>query len=526
MNDTLQLGPFQFGERIGAGGMGAVYRARHVGTDVDVALKVLPHGGDEAARRRFHREVQAQAELTHSGIVYLFEYGTVDPEVAARSDDLVAESPYVAMELAETGTLQDQRPLQDWRQLRDVLLQVLDALAFAHARDVIHRDLKPENVLVFKDAWSAGQSTMNVKLADFGLAHPFEDERERDLESLRSAAGTPFYMPPEQARGDWRAYGPWTDLYSIGCIAWELVCGHPPFASDNPLAVIVEHEEAERPPLEPQFRVPASLEAWIHRAMAPRPEARFRRAADAARALPPLSDSPPDAERASTDSKWPPANPDHELTNQALAPTITPVLPDTVPFDSKETPTSEPTRSNADVGEGNLGDDPTAERSTLRSIGTESPGPDSLPSTWRTDATGEAPPPLVGTGLGLFGLREVPFVDRNAHRDTLWESLRTVVENRESRVLLLAGEAGTGKSRLADWIATRAHEVGAAHLLKAVHAPGGGGRAEGLPGMVRRAFHTWQLSRGETYQRLCHELPLDVLRRDLRCSLWKLCSRL
>ncbi|MFB6372089.1 MAG: serine/threonine-protein kinase [Bradymonadaceae bacterium] len=503
MTNAIQLGPFELGPRIGQGGMGSVYRARHTVTDVEVALKILPHGGSEAARRRFHREVQAQAELTHPGIVYLFEYGTVGAEAARASDELVEGSPYVAMELADAGTLHDRRPFDDWQQVRAIMLRVLDALAFAHANGVVHRDLKPENFLVFEDEWSAGDTAVTVKLADFGLAHPFEDERDRDLESLRSAAGTPFYMPPEQGRGNWREYGPWTDLYALGCITWELVCGRPPFPGDNPLAVVLQHEDGDRPPLEPQFPVPQDLEAWIHRAMAVDPSDRFRRAADAARALPEMRRVAPEEDTAAgTDGASDPGDRSTVtgMPNPDLAPTVAPTLAETAPAELTETrrAAEDAERSDPSAESGPTSDSP---------LSADSAAPGSLPPDWRTERTETTPAPLVGTGLGLFGLREVPFVDRDTERDQLWEALRAVVDENAFRVVLLAGRAGTGKSRLADWLTTRAHEIGAAHRLKTVHAPGGDGNAEGLPGMVRRTFHSWKLSRNRAYEHLRRRLP-------------------
>src|SRR5690606_15752040 len=108
--------------------------------------------------------------------------------------------------------------------VRGVLLSILDALAHAHARGVVHRDIKPGNILL------GGHDDLRpgVKLADFGLARGSEDFGEE-----RSVAGTPVYMAPEQFRGAWRSFGPWTDLYSLGIVAWELVCGKPPYVDSN-----------------------------------------------------------------------------------------------------------------------------------------------------------------------------------------------------------------------------------------------------------------------------------------------------
>src|SRR5262245_24170105 len=138
----------------------------------------------------------------------------------------VAGSPFLAMELANVGSLREHATPVDYPSVRHLLLQLLDALAHAHARGVLHRDVKPGNVLIFED--DLGRRA--VKLADFGLAHalgrcPVDGE-------LSATAGTPTYMAPEQHQGAWREFGPWTDLYALGCTAFRLVQGRPPFEGD------------------------------------------------------------------------------------------------------------------------------------------------------------------------------------------------------------------------------------------------------------------------------------------------------
>ncbi|MFB6372957.1 MAG: serine/threonine-protein kinase, partial [Bradymonadaceae bacterium] len=286
MNDPIHLGPFTVGDQIGEGGMGAVYRGTHRETGVPVALKVIRHAAEGRVRRQFEREVQAHAGLQHPGIVYLFEYGDIGEVAGVESDGPFREgSPYVAMELAELGTLRDVMPLTSWQLVSECLVQILDALAHAHARDVIHRDLKPENFLLF-DADPSADHPWRIKLADFGVAHAFDQEQYFSTDDLESAAGTPWYMTPEQFRGHWRSYGPWTDLYAVGCIAWELICGRPPFESDDIVDLAIKHENERRPAFDPQFPIPDELESWVHRAMTPDPAHRFRRAADALWTLP------------------------------------------------------------------------------------------------------------------------------------------------------------------------------------------------------------------------------------------------
>lgn len=203
-----QIGPFEIESQIGRGTMGVVYRARHRETAVPVAIKVIGREVDETSKQTFNREVQAHAELIHPGIAYLYEYGTVDRDEAGNLPKRISEgAPYIAMEFARRGTVRESMPFSGWGPVRDLLVQILDALAYAHARGVVHRDLKPANLLVFdRDGPESGG--FRVKLADFGLAHAIGLETLRDTDQLASPAGTPNYMAPEQYRGNWRAYGP------------------------------------------------------------------------------------------------------------------------------------------------------------------------------------------------------------------------------------------------------------------------------------------------------------------------------
>ncbi|MFB6350813.1 MAG: serine/threonine-protein kinase, partial [Bradymonadaceae bacterium] len=192
MRESVSLGAFSVSDQIGRGGMGTVYRGKHRETGLPVAIKVVRGMTDRRrARERFHREVQAHASLVHPGIVYLFEYGEVDAATAKRSGgELRAGMPYVVMELADRGTVRNAMPLQGWDGVIRLVTQVLDALAHAHARDLVHRDLKPENFLVF----GSEEAESRIKLADFGLAHATGREQESGHEEPTSSAGTPYYM--------------------------------------------------------------------------------------------------------------------------------------------------------------------------------------------------------------------------------------------------------------------------------------------------------------------------------------------
>lgn len=482
MNSPQRLGPFELGECIGKGGMGEVFRAVHTTTGMPVAVKVILGQPDADSRQAFHREIQSHAGLTHPGVVYLFDYGIIEEDSLVNgAGGFAVHSPYVVMELADYGTISDQMPLRDFKDVRRILSQVLEALAFSHARGVIHKDLKPDNLLDFE----ASHTERQVKIADFGLAHAFHSVLEQTEQELGQVSGTPLYMTPEQIHGHWRTYGPWTDLYSLGCIVWHLVCGEPAFTGNSFYALAIQHCSRERPSLEPQFWVPTGLDAWVSRAMALDPRDRFQSAADALWALDELCvEAPEEYDETTADVQVP----------EALA--------KTQPL-SKEKKGDEETLVFAKTLQMDTGGRSEDKREMLTPEITRPP----FPSSWRTSRTKQLPTQLLGTGLGLFGLRDIPFVDRDRERDTIWEALHDVVENKELRVVFVAGESGAGKSRLVQWMSTRAQESGAAEVLYALHSRGAEGRTEGFPGLVQRQFHTWNLPRSEVYEFLLERLP-------------------
>src|SRR5262245_52737323 len=224
---SIPLGPFRLDRCIGRGGMAEVWSGVHAAQNVPVAVKVMigERAREASFRAAFRNEVQAVASLDHPGIVMVFDHGEISPEAEEISRGLLAAgSPALAMELADGGTLGSLSAAGvTWRELRQALLDLLDALAHAHARGMVHRDLKPNNILVFRN----GGGPPRLKLADFGLAQAVELQMRDD--STEVICGTPSYMSPEQLQGHWRDYGAWTDLYGLGCLAWTLAAGKPPF---------------------------------------------------------------------------------------------------------------------------------------------------------------------------------------------------------------------------------------------------------------------------------------------------------
>jgi eukaryotic-like serine/threonine-protein kinase len=260
-------GRYRLERELGRGGMATVWLAHDLKHDRPVALKVLH--SDLAATlgpERFLREIKFAARLQHPHIVSVYDSG----ETAGR---LWFTMPYV-----EGESLRDRLrrgPLPVGQAVR-LAYQVAQALRFAHEHGVLHRDVKPENILLTRDG-----STL---VADFGIARPLGADTPQQLTAAGIVVGTPSYMSPEQASGgdlDGR-----TDVYSLGCVLYEMLAGAPPFTGPTAQAVIAGHLAKDPPKLGGgQARVPRSLRRTVARALAKSPDQRFGSAADFAAAL-------------------------------------------------------------------------------------------------------------------------------------------------------------------------------------------------------------------------------------------------
>lgn len=267
----------------GTGGMGAVFRAHHVGLEQDVALKVLhPRAGhDGSASARFKREAKSASRLDHPNCVRVTDFGELDDGTM-----------FLVMQLLEGHELKDDlgSPWEIERAI-GVGIQILDGLAHAHANKVVHRDLKPENIFVTSDHRGETQ----IKLVDFGIAKVMGGGSEHDLTRTGVVFGTPKYMSPEQATGgkvDARS-----DLYTVGLILFEMLTGKPPFDSDEAAVLLRMHILAETPSLPPTL--PKDLRLVVHRLLEKSRKDRFQSAEKALEAL--------EAARASGPSPGPPA---------------------------------------------------------------------------------------------------------------------------------------------------------------------------------------------------------------------------
>jgi serine/threonine protein kinase len=255
---------------IGRGGMGAVYRAEHVAIGKPVAVKILHGtlGQRKEVLTRFRREAEAASKLMHIHTVQVFDYGhwrglTYLVMEYLRGSDL-------ASVIRKDGRL-------PWARVLGIAAQICDSLAEAHSMGIVHRDLKPENILLVP---RAGHPDF-VKVVDFGLAKIRDDKTALDTTGDGSLLGTPFYMAPEQIRGE-QVDGR-TDVYAIGGVIYRCLTGLPPFEAPTPFAVLTKHlnDTLVLPGTRvPEAGIPPAVDALVGRAMAKDPAQRYRGADD------------------------------------------------------------------------------------------------------------------------------------------------------------------------------------------------------------------------------------------------------
>ena len=249
--------------------MATVWRARDARLDREVAIKMLSPqlASDPTFRERFEREAKHVASLKHPNIVTVHDSGSEDGEY------------YIVMELVEGQSLQVRlaaaTPYLTLAETEGLARELLAGLAHAHRKGIIHRDIKPANVLITEEN--------TAKLADFGIARATSDIGS--LTATGSFLGTPLYASPEQLDG--RQVGAATDVYSLGCVLYQCLAGHPPFEAEMPAGVIAQHLSKAPPPLRPNRpEIPPQLEAAVLLAMEKDPERRFGSAEEMRRSLP------------------------------------------------------------------------------------------------------------------------------------------------------------------------------------------------------------------------------------------------
>jgi eukaryotic-like serine/threonine-protein kinase len=258
---------YELGEILGFGGMSEVHLARDVRLHRDVAVKVLRAdlARDPSFYLRFRREAQNAAALNHPAIVAVYDTG--EAETAA------GPLPYIVMEYVNGVTLRDivhtDGPMTPTRAI-EVIADACQALNFSHQHGIIHRDVKPANIMI--------STTNAVKVMDFGIARALSDSGN-SVTQTAAVIGTAQYLSPEQARGD--PVDARSDVYSLGCVLYEMLTGEPPFVGDSPVAVAYQHVRED--PVSPSRRyegISPDLDAVVLKALAKNPENRYQTAAE------------------------------------------------------------------------------------------------------------------------------------------------------------------------------------------------------------------------------------------------------
>jgi beta-lactam-binding protein with PASTA domain/predicted Ser/Thr protein kinase len=258
---------YELGEILGFGGMSEVHLARDVRLHRDVAVKVLRAdlARDPSFYLRFRREAQNAAALNHPSIVAVYDTGEAETPTGPL--------PYIVMEYVDGVTLRDivhtDGPLPARRAI-EIIADACQALNFSHQNGIIHRDVKPANIMI--------NTTNAVKVMDFGIARAIADSGN-SVTQTAAVIGTAQYLSPEQARGD--PVDARSDVYSLGCVLYEILTGEPPFTGDSPVAVAYQHvREDPIPPSKRHEGISTDLDAVVLKALAKNPDNRYQTAAE------------------------------------------------------------------------------------------------------------------------------------------------------------------------------------------------------------------------------------------------------
>ena len=318
-------GRYEIREMIGRGGMAEVHLGYDRRLSRIIAIKLLRSdiAGDPTFQARFRREAQSAAALNHPSIVSVYDSGE---EQVTTPNGAVRSVPYIVMEYVEGHTVREflgEGEAVPIPEAVEIVTGVLDALEYSHRAGIIHRDIKPGNIML--------TSTGAVKVMDFGIARAVEDSAAT-VTQTHAVVGTAQYLSPEQARGE--VVDARSDLYSTGCLLYELLTGKPPFTGDSAVAIAYQHvREIPRPPSAVAADVPESLDRVVLKALAKNRDDRYQDAshmrADLLAAARGLSVSAPSAE--SWSAPAPPAATGSPSPAPAPAPPAPPAPPMTRP---------------------------------------------------------------------------------------------------------------------------------------------------------------------------------------------------
>ena len=317
----ILAGRYEIREMIGRGGMAEVHLGYDRRLSRIIAIKLLRSdiAGDPTFQARFRREAQSAAALNHPSIVSVYDSGE---EQVTTPNGAVRSVPYIVMEYVEGHTVREflgEGEAVPIPEAVEIVTGVLDALEYSHRAGIIHRDIKPGNIML--------TSTGAVKVMDFGIARAVEDSAAT-VTQTHAVVGTAQYLSPEQARGE--VVDARSDLYSTGCLLYELLTGKPPFTGDSAVAIAYQHvREIPRPPSAVAADVPESLDRVVLKALAKNRDDRYQDAshmrADLLAAARGLSVSAPSAE--SWSAPAPPAATGSPSPAPAPAPPAPPAPP-------------------------------------------------------------------------------------------------------------------------------------------------------------------------------------------------------
>jgi hypothetical protein len=442
-------------EELGEGATCTVYKADDAVLGHPVAIKVVrPNLAIHARfRARFDREVALSAQVIHPRVIPVYDAGRLEDG-----------RPFVTLACADSGSLSDlletQPTLTEALRLID---QVLEALSAMHAMGLLHQDLKPANVLLHpRNTWDA-YGPVDAWVADLGVAGAVADLALHQ----RGISGTPTWMAPEQRDGRYAELGPWTDLYAVGLMLFEILGGdrRTPAGKRRVLEVLPAG------PLDLAEEVPNALEHVVRNLLDPDPRQRYDRAADVRRAIQfALMD---------TELTLRAAPQAGGQVGQSFSEVI---LPEGMDALTATPPVNLP---QAQVRWNRVAPEPM------------SPEPPPIP-----DRIGGP------SGVAMFGLHEPVMDSREGIRWLLWQKAREVVETGEPRVVLLTGAAGTGKTRISDQVARMLEASGHMEaVFLRYHLPAG--PDDGYRGAVQELLAPWNENRTDLQQRLQRWLSRD-----------------
>ena len=520
----VRFGSFIIDKLIADGGMGVVFQGHHIRQKIPVAIKLIKPPFDTHTISEFMREVEAMAGLDHPGIVMIYDVGLSKIKITVGKTIFPIGSPYLVMEYASRGTLYALRAPFKWVDFYRILISLLDALAHAHARRVIHCDIKPANILL----GSYDDPRPQLKLTDFGIAHTLY-RRSTQKKLHEGPIGTPCYMAPEQVQNKWRSFGPWTDMYGVGIVAYELITGDVPF--DGKLReVLWSHLNEQLPPLKPRIKIPDHIEEWITGMTNRDFKKRYSSASEAARILTKLTSISDlseeiDREKPLFNTRLPAKNmkkkgvrssyrtpqltyslredeqrrntlsrnwiPNEQNKDSALK-TFSVLLPSFHFVQTKEKLTSNTLQNKKTTLLSSYQEEiSVTSKQNINPIF-------SIDVNWRQRILPSVPIQLQGAGLELYGLREPRLVGRIKERDLLWNALKSTANLLRPQLVLIEGQRGIGKSRLARWLCERTHELGLANVMYENRA----NSCSSLRSALRSSLQVAELSNDELFEHI------------------------